>query len=158
MKLIEAYQVKLNNDSGGTDEIFGQNTEPPESLIDESEYTIELTGEELLELLAVDEETFNQDSIQTDGHWLVFAKGRNTSTVVTASSRDEAISKFRKTSAAGHDAPIVSARQATSEEETAISKKVWIRSRSNGDKTSGSGSYHYRPHLAKKAKGNSFSV
>lgn len=117
---------------------------------------IELELEEFLELITVDED--NQDSINNDGYWLVFFKGRNTSTVVTANSRDEAISKAKNKKVAGSDGEVVSARQANEDESKAIRNGTWLRVRANGSTNSNSGSYKFRPQLKKKAKGREVGV
>lgn len=156
MKPIEAIIKPFNNDSGGA-EIFGENTtETPESL----EVVIELTSEELLELISQEpfEGNENNDSIQIDGHWLVFFQGRNTSTVATGATREDAIKNARSKGVAGGDKPVVSARQATSDEEAAIRDGKWLRVRANGNTNSSSGSFTYRKHLKAKSKGNNVGV
>jgi hypothetical protein len=82
-----------------------------------------------------------------DAAYLVWFKGRNTCTVVNSETRSGAIAAARAKKVAGHNQPVVKARLANAEERRAISKGTWIRTRADGSKTSGTGSYKYRPQL-----------
>lgn len=96
-------------------------------------------------------------------YWLVFFKGRNTSTVVKAASRSEAISKARKTKAAGNDQPVVSARKANQDELKDIRHGKWVRTRSTGahptrgarQKEAKQSISKYRPQFEKYARSRS---
>ncbi|NJN88952.1 MAG: hypothetical protein HC878_00255 [Leptolyngbyaceae cyanobacterium SL_5_14] len=83
---------------------------------------------------------------------LVYPVGRNTPIVVTAKNRSEAIAKARKKKAAGSKSKIAGVKTATQEQAVMIRKGRWIRARLKGG-SSKSGSFKYRPHLKKKAKG-----
>lgn len=124
---------------------------------------IELTLSEFIDIVSTESEdelqlSLDGISINEDAYYLVWFEGRNTSTVVQATSRGEAITKARNKKVAGSKGKVVKARTATDEEVTAIRKGKWLRTRASGSTNSNTGSYKFRPGLKKKAKGRDVGV
>lgn len=124
----------------------------------------ELTGEDpILESLINPSEIDNGlfDHADSD-YYLVFYEGRNTSQVVTANSRDEAISKAKKKGSTGSTGKVIEARKATSEETAKIRKGQWIRTRAKkyggSDKPKKSDPFKFRPQLKAKVKSDQESL
>jgi hypothetical protein len=92
--------------------------------------------------------------LHLDSTWGIWFKGRNTPHVVEAGDRTSAISKARNSGCAGHDQPVVSARQLKGKSLTQARKGNWVRERAGSEQTTAAGSYKYRPQLKSKAKGN----
>lgn len=77
------------------------------------------------------------NSRQDADYYMVWFEGRNTSTVVEASSREEAISKARAKKVAGRDQPVKSVQKATGKDLADIQKGRWVRTRPSGQRVHG---------------------
>lgn len=87
----------------------------------------------------------------------VFFQGRNTGTVVDAKNRQEAIQKARKKKVAGHRGPVVAAKLLQGKDLRDANKGRWVRTRADGSRSTGKGTYKYRRQLKpKKGKGKKF--
>jgi hypothetical protein len=92
--------------------------------------------------------------LHLDSTWGIWFRGRNTPHVVEASDRAAAISKARESGCAGHDQPVVSARQLKGRSLTQARKGEWVRERAGSEQTTAAGAYKYRPQLKSKARGH----
>jgi len=94
-------------------------------------------------------------------YYLVFYEGRNTSQVVTASSREEAIKKAKEKGSTGSTGLVIEARKATEEESKQIRKGIWVRTRAKkygGEaKAHKSDPFKYRPQLKARVKSDSLT-
>lgn len=72
-----------------------------------------------------------------DPYWMVFFEGRNTSTVVKAGSRKEAVRRARAKKVAGRDQPVVAARRAEGADLKDIEQGKWVRTRASGTRVRG---------------------
>ena len=79
--------------------------------------------------------------------WLVHFAGRNTGTVVHATSRPGAISRARAKKVTGSGGGVDAARLCNDRELAMIKKGAWIRTRASGKETGGA--YKFRPWMKK---------
>lgn len=86
-----------------------------------------------------DEDEVEGDRQDSEGssYYMVWFAGRNTSTVVRASSRSEAIAKARAKKVAGHDQPVKSVKKAKGKDLDDIKKGKWVRTRPSGQRVHG---------------------
>lgn len=87
--------------------------------------------------------------VRSDGveKYIVWFAGRNTGTVVHATSRSGAISRAKTKKVTGYKGAVTAARLCNDRELDMIKKGTWIRTRANGKETGGS--YKFRPWLKK---------
>jgi hypothetical protein len=122
-----------------------------------SNFSGEESSEELLKVIG-SSVTEVKDQYEND-YYLVFYEGRNTAQVVTASSREEAISKAKKIGSTGSKGKVIEARKATDDEIKKIRKGQWVRTRpkkyGGTDQPKKSDPFKYRPQLRKTVKEDS---
>ena len=87
------------------------------------------------------------DSAATVKKWIIHFSGRNTGTVVHATSRSGAISRARAKKVTGSGGGVDAARLCSDRELSMIKKGTWIRTRANGKETGGA--YKFRPWMKK---------
>lgn len=79
--------------------------------------------------------------------YIVWFAGRNTGTVVHATSRSSAISHAREKKVTGWEGKVDAARLCTDRELAMVKKGTWIRTRANGKETGGA--YKFRSWMKK---------
>jgi len=89
----------------------------------------------------------NLDADTAAKKYLVYFSGRNTPTVVHATSRSVAISSARAKKVTGSDGAVDAARLCNDRELDMIKKGTWIRTRANGKETGGA--YKFRSWMKK---------
>mgnify|MGYP000226281617 CR=1 FL=1 len=89
----------------------------------------------------------NLDADTTAAKYLVHFSGRNTGTVVHATSRSGAISRARAKKVTGWEGAVDAARLCNDRELGMIKKGTWIRTRANGKETGGA--YKFRSWMKK---------
>lgn len=85
------------------------------------------------------------------GDKLIWFQGRNTPAVA------KSVEAARAKNVAGSKGPVVKVRSPNEKEAAQISKGAWVRSRPDGNKSSSSGSFKFRPQLKSKARGRDVS-
>lgn len=102
------------------------------------------------------------DHADSDSYYLIWYQGRNTSQVVQASSREEAIQKARSKGSTGSTGKIIEARQATAEEANKIRKGTWVRTRAKKyggtSEVKKSDPFRFRPQLKDSVKDDNDSL